>query len=244
MRILLRVAYDGTAYCGFQSQKNGISIQDVLEDAIEDLFKVRIRTMSASRTDAGVHSLGNVVVFDVSTKIDPSKISLALNARLPEDIRVVESKRVEDDFHPRFRDTIKTYEYRILNRKHPDPLTRLTEMHYYYPMDAERMNEAAGHFEGEHDFRSFCAAGFSSKTTVRRILAASVKRDGDRITFTVTGTGFLYNMVRIMAGTLIEVGIGRLSPDDIPAIIAACDRHAAGPTAIAKGLVLVRIEYP
>lgn len=244
MRILLRIAYDGTNYCGFQSQKNGLAIQDVIGGALEDLFGVRLRTMSASRTDAGVHAEGNVLVFDVETRIRPEKLAFALNARLPEDIRIVESCRVPDDFHPRFQNTVKTYEYRILNRAHPDPLTRNCEMHYYYPLDADKMDCAAAFLIGEHDFLSFTAAGFSSKTTVRRIYDAHVRREGDRITFSITGSGFLYNMVRILAGTLIEIGAGKYPPEAMQAILAARDRSKAGPTAIAKGLVLMRIRYP
>ena len=244
MRILLRVAYDGTNYCGYQSQTNALAVQDVLEEALKDLFGLPIRTMSASRTDTGVHSLGNAAVFDVDTRIAPGKIAFALNARLPEDIRIVESREVPDTFHPRFQETVKTYSYHILNRVHPDPLRRHTELHYYYPLDAEKMDAAARMIEGEHDFASFCASGYSSKTTVRTILRASVTREGDRIVFTVTGNGFLYNMVRILAGTLIEIGAGKYPPEQMREILDARDRSKAGPTAVAKGLVLEEIRYP
>ena len=244
MRIRLTVAYDGTAYVGFQCQSNGTAVQDVLNLALSDLFACPVKTMGASRTDAGVHAEGNVVCFDIETRISPSRIAYALNARLPEDIRVVRSEQVADDFHPRFRKTVKTYEYRILNREHPDPLTRRTEMHFYYSLDSEKMNEAAAYLVGEHDFRSFCSSGFSSKTTVRTIYDCRVLRSGDRVTLSITGNGFLYNMVRIIAGTLIEVGAGKYEPEHVRDILEAKDRHAAGPTAIAKGLVLMRIEYP
>lgn len=244
MRVKLTVAYDGTNYVGWQSQVNGIAIQDVLNRAVSDLFGTEIKTNGASRTDTGVHSEGNVAVFDVETRIEVSKIAFALNARLPEDIRIVESVRVPDDFHPRFRKTIKTYEYHILNRKFPDPLLRLYAMHYYYPLDAEKMDTAAKYLVGEHDFASFCASGFSGKTTVREIYSASVTRKDDLIVFSVTGSGFLYNMVRIITGTLILVGVGQIPPEKMQEIIGAHDRGAAGPTAIAKGLVLKKIEYP
>ena len=244
MRVKLTVAYDGTNYHGYQSQVNGAAVQDVLEDAIEHLFGERIRTMGASRTDAGVHALGNVVCFDVESRIDPTKIAFALNARLPEDIRIMDSCKVPESFHPRFQDTVKTYEYHVINRKFPDPLARNTEMHYYYPLDADRMNTAAGMLVGEHDFASFAASGFSSKTTVRTIYEASVIRTGDRVTFRITGNGFLYNMVRIIAGTLLEIGGGRYSPEHMKEVLEAKDRSAAGPTAIAKGLVLSEIRYP
>ena len=244
MRVKLTIAYDGTNYQGYQSQANGPTVQDALEDAIEALLGKRIRTMGASRTDTGVHALGNVACFDTDTKIPADKLSYALNARLPEDIRVLDSCTVPDDFHPRFQNTIKTYEYHILNRRFADPLRRNTEMHYYYPLDAEKMDEAAQMLLGEHDFASFAASGYSSKTTVRTIYAANVTRDGDRVTFRITGNGFLYNMVRILAGTLLEIGGGKYPPGQMREILEARDRQAAGPTAIPRGLVLVEIRYP
>ncbi len=244
MRIKLIVAYDGTNYNGYQSQVNGVAVQDVLEKAIADLFGQEIRTLGASRTDTGVHAEGNVAVFDVESKIEPSRIAFALNARLPQDIRILDSARVPDDFHPRFQRTIKTYQYHVLNRKFPDPLSRNTEMHYYYDLNEKAMNEAAQMLIGEHDFASFAASGYSSKTTVREIYDAGVERLGDRVTFTITGNGFLYNMVRIIAGTLLEIGAGKYGPERMRNILEARNRKAAGPTAIAKGLVLVKIEYP
>lgn len=244
MRILLKVAYDGTNYNGFQCQKTGIAVQDLLNGAISDLFGRPVKTIGASRTDAGVHARGNVAVFDIETRIGPSKIAFALNARLPEDIRVVESKSVPDDFHPRYQSTVKTYTYHILNRVHPDPLTRNLELHYYYPLDEKAMQKAADVIVGEHDFASFCAAGNSSKTTVRTIYRADVERHGDRITFTITGNGFLYNMVRIIVGTLLEIGGGKRPPEEMEKILAAKDRSYAGDTAPAKGLILECIRYP
>ncbi len=244
MRIRLKVAYDGTEYVGFQSQTNGVAVQDVLNDALAGLFGEPVKTMGASRTDTGVHAEGNVVVFDRDTRIEPSKIAFALNSRLPRDIRVVCSDRVPDSFHPRFQNTVKTYEYRILNRAHEDPLTRRTEMHWYYPLDEGKMDRAAKYLIGEHDFRSFCASGFSSRTTVRTIYDAGCVRRGERIIFRITGNGFLYNMVRIIVGTLIEIGGGKIPPEKMEEILAAKDRGAAGPTAVARGLILMNIEYP
>lgn len=244
MRIFLKIAYDGTGYNGFQCQKNGVGIQDLINAAASDLFKMNIKTIGGSRTDAGVHARGNVAVFDADTRIDPSKIAFALNARLPEDIRIVESKRVPDDFHPRYQDTLKTYTYHILNRVHPDPLTRNVELHYYYPLDAEAMNEAASYIVGEHDFAAFAAAGNSTKTTVRTIYRSDVAREGDRIVFTVIGNGFLYNMVRILAGTLLAIGGGKMPPEEMKRILASRDRGCAADTAPAKGLILEEIRYP
>ena len=243
MRIKLTVAYDGTNYNGFQCQTNGVAIQDVLNGAISDLFGTPIRTIGASRTDAGVHAEGNVAVFDVETRIHPSKIAFALNARLPEDIRVVESERVPDDFHPRYQTTYKTYEYHILNRVHPDPLFRHTEMHVYYPLDAQKMNTAAQYLIGEHDFASFCSSGNSTATTVRTITDASVTRTGDRLVFRIRGNGFLYHMVRIRTGTLLQVGMGQRDADDMSEILASRSRENAGPTAPAKGLILWELRY-
>jgi tRNA pseudouridine38-40 synthase len=244
MRVKLTIAYDGTAYNGFQSQTNSVAIQDILNEALADLFGHPVKTIGASRTDTGVHARGNVAVFDIETRILPGKIALALNARHPEDIRIVDSRAVPDDFHPRYCDCVKTYSYRILNRRFPDPLLRLYALHYYYDLDAEKMNEAAGYLIGEHDFAAFCSAGYSGKSTVRTIFRSEVVRDGDLITYTVSGSVFLYNMVRIMVGTLIDVGCGRKEPGDIKRILESRDRSLAGDTALAKGLVLEGIEYP
>lgn len=244
MRVKLTIAYDGTNYNGFQCQVNSIAIQDVLNGAISDLFGEPIKTIGASRTDTGVHARGNVAVFDVETRIPADKIAFALNARLPEDIRITASEKVPDDWHPRYQETVKTYSYHILNRVHPDPILRHMEMHVYYHLDEKLMDQAARYLIGEHDFASFCSSGNSTATTVRTIYDASVVRNGDRLVFTVTGSGFLYNMVRILSGTLMEIGQGFYPPEKMADIISACDRKAAGPTAIAKGLVLEEIRYP
>ncbi len=244
MRILLRIAYDGTNYSGFQSQVNAVAIQDVLNSALTDLFGQPVRTIGASRTDTGVHARGNAAVFDIETRIAPGKIAYALNARLPEDIRITESRLVPDTFHPRFCDCVKTYSYRILNRRFPDPMQRLYSLHYYYPLDDKAMDAAAQYIVGEHDFASFCSAGYSGHSTVRTIYSTKVERDGDLITFTVSGNGFLYNMVRILAGTLIRIGGISKDPEEMQRVLLTKDRQAAGDTALAKGLTLERIDYP
>lgn len=243
MRIKLTVAYDGTAYSGFQSQSNAPAVQDVLNGALADLFGAPVKTIGASRTDAGVHARGNVVIFDRETRIAPHRIAFALNTRLPEDIRIVGSEETEPDFHPLRIKGRKTYAYRILNRTFPDPVQRLYTFHYYYPLDAEKMNEAAGALIGEHDFASFCSAGFTGKTTVRTLFRSEVIREDDLITYWVEGNGFLYNMVRIIAGTLIRIGSGSLPPSSIEEILLARDRAAAADTAPAKGLTLEKIAY-
>lgn len=243
MRVKLVVAYDGTNYCGWQIQPNGITIQEVLNKTLSELFRTPITTIGASRTDSGVHSLGNVCVFDVNTRMPAEKISYALNQRLPEDIVVLDSTEVPDDFHPRFSKSRKTYEYRILNRTFRDPTRRLDTHFFHYPLDVAKMNEAAKFLIGEHDFASFCAANAQSETTIRTIYDASVVRDGDIIRIRVTGNGFLYNMVRIIAGTLIKIGDGDMPAAAMKEIIEAANRSAAGPTAPANGLTMIGLEY-
>jgi len=237
------VAYDGTNYCGWQIQPNGITIQGVLNKCLSDLLGEKIEVMGASRTDAGVHALGNVCVFDTNTRIPGEKISYALNQSLPEDIRIQLSEEVEPDFHPRYTDSEKTYEYRILNRTFPVPTERLYSYFYHYKLDEKKMREATSFLIGRHDFASFCGSGAQVKSTVRTITSAMVERDGDIITIRISGTGFLYNMVRIIAGTLIEIGNGQYPPERMKSIVEACDRSAAGPTAPACGLTLIGIRY-
>lgn len=242
-RVMLVVAYDGTAYHGWQVQPNGITIEGVLNEKLSELLKEEITVIGASRTDAGVHSYGNVAVFDTDSRIPAEKISYALNQRLPEDIVVQCSKEVAPDFHPRHCDSRKTYEYRILNREFPMPCRRMDTYFCYRKLDLEKMQQAAAYLVGEHDFKSFCATAAVVETTVRTIYSLTVERDQDIITIRVTGSGFLYNMVRIIAGTLIQVGTGERQPEDMPQILAACDRSAAGPTAPAHGLTMIGIEY-
>lgn len=287
-RILLRVAYDGTNYHGWQLQPNAATIEGELNRALSALTGEEIVVTGASRTDAGVHALGNVAVFDTISRIPAEKFSYALNQRLPEDIVIQSSKQVEDDFHPRHCDCRKTYEYDILNRTFPLPAYRNTAYFLYGTLDIEAMRKACQAFLGEHDFASFCAAGAQVQTTVRTIYSLEVECrpltgagtpvplasgeaviavDGESgeqaqsasgkaaipaageesadqlLTIRIKGNGFLYNMVRIIAGTLVEVGRGHIKPEEVAGIIAAKDRSKAGPTAPARGLRLVEIEY-
>ncbi len=242
-RIKLVVAYDGTNYCGWQIQANGDTVEAELNKALSLLLKEDIRVIGASRTDAGVHSLGNVCVFDTETRIPPEKICFAVNMGLPDDIVVQESCEVPADWHPRKCSSTKTYEYRILNRTVPLPTRRLDTYFYYGDLDVGAMRRAAGYFEGEHDFASFCSSGSSAESTVRTVYSCEIFTDGDLITIRVSGSGFLYNMVRIMAGTLLLVGSGQLEPGEIPRIIEARDRTQAGPTAPAKGLTMIGISF-
>ncbi len=242
-RVKLVVAYDGTNYHGWQVQDNGITIEEVLNRTISELVQEDIKVIGASRTDAGVHACGNVAVFDTESQIPGDKFSFALNQRLPEDIRIQESCEVDADFHPRYADTVKTYEYNILNRRFELPSKRLYAAFCYYPMDIERMNQAAAYLVGEHDFKSFCSAGAQVQTTVRTIYAVNVTKEDDMVHIRITGNGFLYNMVRIIAGTLMQVGTGLMEPEQVKGILEARDRSKAGPTAVAKGLTLVEIRY-
>lgn len=242
-RVKLVVAYDGTNYHGWQVQDNGITIEEVLNRTISELVQEDIKVIGASRTDAGVHACGNVAVFDTESRIPGDKFSFALNQRLPEDIRIQESCEVDADFHPRYADTVKTYEYNILNRRFEMPSKRLYAAFCYYPMDIERMNQAAAYLVGEHDFKSFCSAGAQVQTTVRTIYAVNVTKEDDMVHIRIAGNGFLYNMVRIIAGTLMQVGTGLMEPERVKEILEARDRSKAGPTAVAKGLTLVEIRY-
>lgn len=242
-RVLLVVAYEGTAYHGWQVQPNGITVEEVLNKALSELFSESIQVIGASRTDSGVHALGNVAVFDTHGRMPAEKVSYALNQRLPEDIVVQESFEVAPDFHPRHCESRKTYEYRILNRRFPIPTMRKDTYFYYRPLDVERMQQAADHLVGVHDFRSFCSIHTQASHAVREVFSCRVERQGDLVTIRIAGGGFLYNMVRIIAGTLIQVGIGELSPDRILEILAKKDRSAAGPTAPAHGLTLLGITY-
>lgn len=242
-RVMLIVAYDGTNYCGWQIQPNGNTIEGELNRALSELLGEKIVVSGASRTDAGVHSCGNVAVFDTTARMPAEKISYALNQRLPEDIVVQCSQTVPLNFHPRHVKSKKTYEYRILNREFRDPNRRLDSYFCYRHLDVHAMHEAAGYLVGEHDFKSFCSIHAQVETTVRRIYALTVDKKEDIITIRITGNGFLYNMVRIIAGTLIRVGTGEYKPEQIPEILAAKDREMAGPTAPAHGLTMIGIEY-
>lgn len=242
-RIKLVVAYDGTAYHGWQVQPGADTIEGELNKALSALLQEDIQVVGASRTDSGVHALCNVAVFDTDTRIPAQKLAYALNQRLPEDIRIQESREVAADFHPRHCESQKTYEYRILNREFPIPTKRLYAYFTYVPLDVERMQEAAAYLMGEHDFKSFCATAAVVETTVRKVNSVTVEKEGEEIVLRICGNGFLYNMVRIIAGTLMEVGRGSMEPEKIREILEAKDRAAAGPTAPACGLTLVKYEF-
>ena len=227
-RVKLIVAYDGTNYCGWQIQINGITVEEVLNKTISELVGEPIAVIGASRTDSGVHAMGNVAVFDTESRIPAEKMSFALNQRLPEDIVIQSSLQV-------------TYEYRILNRRFAIPTERLYSHFFYYPLDVEKMQQAADYLVGEHDFKSFCSTRTQVENTVRTIYFLRVIKEGDMIRIRINGNGFLYNMVRIIVGTLLKVGTGMYPPEHVKEILEAKDRRLAGPKAEARGLTLMEI---
>ena len=242
-RIKLTIAYDGTNYCGWQIQPNGITIEEILNKALSKMTGEEISVIGASRTDSGVHAMGNVAVFDTETTIPTEKIAVALNQRLPDDIVITKSEEVALDFHPRYCDCSKTYEYHIINTRIPIPTKRLTNYFVSYVLDIDKMRQAASYLVGEHDFVSFCNVRTDVENTVRTITALDIITNGNEITIRITGNGFLYNMVRIIVGTLIRVGRGFYEPEKVKEILEAKDRKAAGVTAPAHGLMLVEIKY-
>lgn len=243
-RIRIVVAYDGTDYCGWQIQPNGITIEEILNREISKVTGEEIRIIGASRTDSGVHAMGNVAVFDTESTIPPERMAYALNRRLPEDIIVVSSDEVSPDWHPRYKVTVsKTYEYHIYNAPMPNPLKRRYSAFVSFPLDVEKMREGAAYLKGEHDFVSFCNVRTNVEDTVRTIENIRIFEQDSEIIIRITGNGFLYNMVRIIAGTLIRVGRGFYAPEKVKEILEAKERTEAGVTAPACGLVLVNIEY-
>lgn len=242
-RILLTVSYDGTAYVGWQYQDNGPSIQDEIEKALQKALGTFVRVTGASRTDAGVHALGQRAHFDTCSSIPPEKYPFVLNRYLPEDIRVTEARQVPEDFHARFQAVGKMYTYRIHNAPHASAILRNCTAHVPVWLDEEAMRRCARPLIGTHDFIAFCAAGGQAKTSVRTIDFFDVQRQDTEVTLRVHGNGFLYNMVRIIAGTLIDVGHGRLPEDCIARALESKNRLDLGVTAPACGLELTKVEY-
>ena len=243
-RILLTVEYDGTNYAGWQRQLNGLAVQQVLEEALTRACGEPITVTGASRTDAGVHALGQRAHFDTNSRIPPEKYPFVLNTMLPPDIRVQEGRAVPDGFHARFMACGKSYTYRILNRRHASALRRCTHLHVPVPLALDRMAEAAGTLVGTHDFAAFEASGGTAKTTVRDIRESVLTEEKDELLYRIYGNAFLYNMVRIIVGTLIDIGHGRKEPDAFQRAFETGDRLALGVTAPAHGLELTRVEYP
>ena len=242
-RALITIEYEGTAYCGFQRQLNGPSVQGELEKALRRLLGQPITLTGASRTDAGVHALGQRAHFDMRRGIPAGKLPFALNGLLPRDIRVTAGLEVGPAFHARFDARGKTYSYLIFNRRQPSALKRNFSAHVPLPLDVDAMRLSLQDLAGLHDFAAFQASGGTAKTTVRTLQNLSLEEQGDEITLTLQGDAFLYNMVRIIAGTLIQVGLGKLGADAFRQAFQSFDRLALGPTAPAQGLTLCRVYY-
>lgn len=242
-RFVLVCEYDGTAYCGWQRQINGPSVQQVLEETLAKLTGEPVTVTGSSRTDAGVHALGLCAHFDSATRIPPDKLAFALNTMLPPDIRIRESGPAPEGFHARYSACGKVYRYAFFNSRHDCAIGRQYAAHVPLELNERLMHEEAQALCGTHDFAAFAASGSVASSTVRTIYRAQVRRCGDTVTLTVLGDGFLYNMVRIIAGTLMEVGTGKRSPGAIARAIETGDRLALGQTAPAKGLTLMRVLY-
>lgn len=241
--IKLVIEYDGKNFNGWQKQPNKLNIQGEIEKAIGEITGEEIELIASGRTDAGVHSLGQVANFKTNSKIDIEKFPYAINSKLKKSIVIKSAEEVPERFHSRYSVHSKTYRYTINNSKFGTALYRDMEYHFPIKLDENKMQEAAKYFEGEHDFKAFKASGTSSKSSVRIIYKAVVKRQDDRVIIELTGNGFLYNMVRIIAGTLVDVGIGKIEPEEIKNIIEEKDRKKAGKTLPARGLCLLEVQY-
>ena len=242
-RIRLTVEYDGTNYSGWQRQENAVSVQQRLEEALSKLLREDVRVTGASRTDAGVHALGQIAHFDTSSRIPPEKYAFALNTMLPDDIRVRASAAAGPDFHARFDAQGKIYRYLIWNSPHASALLRLSHAHVMYPLDVAKMDREARSIVGTHDFKAFAASGSVAKDTVRTVYDCRVARAGGEVMLLIHGSGFLYNMVRILAGTAIQVGRGKLEEGAIGRALAGKSRQSRGVTAPPHGLTLMRVFY-
>lgn len=244
MRIKMVIEYDGSNYHGFQIQPNAITIQETLETCLAQLTGETIRITAAGRTDAGVHAMGQVISFDTASTIPDDRFCLALNRFLPDDIKALSSRQAPDDFNARFNAVKKTYRYSIYNSAAGQILVRKYALCLNETLDIEAMQQACRYIEGRHDFSSFCASGSSARTFERNVMKCELTHNGVWLTLEMEADGFLYNMVRITVGTLLEVGRSRLSPQDISSILEVRDRAAASPTAPPQGLCLIKVDYP
>lgn len=240
---MLTLQFNGYRYHGFQVQKNAITITEVVQNAIEKVFKKRYDIKGCSRTDAMVHANMYCITFFTEQQIPCERVVIALNMHLPPDIAVINCKEVEKDFHPRYSCKGKRYIYKIHNSRIKEPFLYHLVYEYPYPLDDALLNNASKAFIGTHDFAAFCSSGSKVVDTTRTIYDCGVTREGDIVTFYVEGNGFLYNMVRIMVGTLLKIAAGQIKPDAIPAIIASKDRQKAGTTAVPYALYLDKVFY-
>lgn len=242
-RILIITEYDGTPYCGWQWQHNGLSVQQVLTEAVEKTCGHKANLHGSGRTDLGVHALGQPVHFDTDCTIPAEKLREALNVNLPETVKVLQSMEVAPDFHARYSARSKTYLYKMYFARVLSPLKRLYSAQVTHKLDIKSMSLAANYLIGEHDFTSFKASGKAEKCAVRTVYDTAVYNEGEYVCFEITGSGFLHNMVRIIAGTLMEIGSGKLPPEHMQRVLDAKDRTAAGKTAPPQGLYLKKVDY-
>lgn len=245
-RVKMTVSYEGTNYHGWQTQTKlakGDTIQEVIEKALSKLTKEQIKIVASGRTDTGVHALGQVIHFDTSSLIPVAKLPLALQGYLPEDIVAIAAEEVNQDFHARYGAKLKTYRYIIDNGKRPNVLYRNYVYYYAKKLNIKAMGKACDFLVGTHDFRSFCASNTSVKDYIRTITAVDIWQEKDLIYLEITGNGFLYNMVRIIVGTLMEIGLGKYLPEKMEQILEGKNRNLAGPTAPAQGLTLMQVNY-
>lgn len=243
MRVKLVIEYDGMGYSGWQRQENANSVQSEIERGILKLTGQEITIHGAGRTDADVHALGQVCHFDIVCPIPAQRFGMALNTKIPFDIRVITAQEVDSEFHSRFDSTLKHYRYKIINRRRPLAIDRFRAWHVARPLDIVKMREGAKYLLGEHDFFTFMAAHSDIENTVRRVDSVVIEKQGDEITIDIVGNGFLRNMVRIIAGTLVNIGTRRNKPEDMIEIIKSKDRKKAGITAPGFGLYLVSVGY-
>lgn len=243
----LTIAYDGTNYEGWQTQKTGVGVQQKVEEALAKLFPSQPRVHSSSRTDTGVHALGMIAHFEApktECRFTARKLALALNAHLPHDVRIVSAARAKQEFHARFDAKGKQYRYYVWNHPAMNPLLRGTAWHVPRKLNFQAMQTAAKLFVGKHDFQSFAAnSGYKKDSTVRTVTRCEVKRRGAQFTVIIEGDGFLYKMCRGIAGTLVQIGLGKFPPQEIQSMLAKADRRVAGMTAPAHGLVLWKVFY-
>ena len=241
--IKLTIEYDGREYNGWQKQPNKLNIQGEIEKALSTITGEEIELNSSGRTDAGVHALGQVANFKTNSNIPVEKFPIAINSKVKKSIVVKSAEEMPERFHSRYNCKKKTYRYIINNSEYGSAIYRNQECHIPQKLDIDEMKKAIKFFEGEHDFKGFKASGTSSKNSVRKIFKAKLNTEGDRIIIELTGSGFLYNMVRIISGTIVDVGLGKIKSEDIPDIILSGDRKRAGKTLPPQGLYLLKVEY-
>ena len=247
VRLKLTIAFDGTNYAGWQVQKSGVAVQELIEKALKNIFGIELRLHGSSRTDAGVHARGMIAHVDIPRAkfvMVPRKLSLALNAHLPEDIRIMRAARASEDFHARFNASGKQYRYYIYSHHAMDPLLRTQAWHVPQALDVAKMRAAAKAFIGKHDFEAFAAnRGYKMESTIRTVTRCDIRGAGPLFTVIIEGDGFLYKMCRGIVGTLVQVGQGKFAASEIPEMIRTKDRRAAGMSAPAHGLILWKVFY-